>query len=783
MAAAYLPIVCDRYGAMVRHLFVVGIDLTGVNMRAQVRLSGDSPGDPIVDLATQANGNGQGIRLVAVTSDDNGLPTSHVEIVINETTLEKMPYSGEIGDATQLAWDMQITLGGRKRRLARGEFEITGDGVTGASAAPINRPVGSGRPRLPAGNAWAAARLNFGEEQVTVQIVDAELVAPLAKLAGDNAALAQVARDRAEQAAGSAQATARYFSTRAAGEAASTTGQAFATDDGAGNVIYYRRTASGSDEIGRALTPARLAADDGASAVGYRVPAAAAPAQTLAQKSERTIDLHDFMTANQKAAAKVGNIDPADERTDMADAFDRAVSHAFGQGVGPDSGGTILRLKGARYRTSRSVPAAWRRDNAVKDDGDLRRMTIEGAGSGNTTIFYTGPADEPAYDLAGYLQTVSGGPPIADGLELRHAIRGLRLRRYPISQRTGTGIRMRHAVHTYLDDVVIDGFSIGIDAVDVIGLYARYLQLLSCNVGARAQVGDFTNPNVVAIRDSQVSSCSEIGLHIIRGASWLLDNVRFEGNGFDDESFTVLYEGGPPEGGVALTVTNGCYFENNRGRADIGLAWGSPYSGVVRIVGNTFHRSKSPEQNSDPIRIVQHHIDAAVTGAAAGATPPVRVMIDHNANGYKSFSAYEPSAGRSVLRIQTPNILLNEGVNGYANDIERPETNNFPTTGMVYPVLSATIEASGTYDLDPLFTLNVAGVTRPAGQPVGYYRIYYKVQPRQPLRVNANASLFNGSGSAGVSARANEYIDVVTLDATGTPADRAFTINALGSFA
>ncbi|GAA3271513.1 hypothetical protein GCM10020258_46690 [Sphingomonas yabuuchiae] len=146
---AYLPIIADRYGAVVRHIFVAGLDLTGIDMRAQVRLYGDVPGAPLVDLTTVTNGNAQGLRLVEVTSDGIGIPTSHVELVINESTMESLPYAGEIGDVTTLAWDWQVTIAGRKRRLAKGEFQITGDGVTGAESAPANRIAPFGLPSVP----------------------------------------------------------------------------------------------------------------------------------------------------------------------------------------------------------------------------------------------------------------------------------------------------------------------------------------------------------------------------------------------------------------------------------------------------------------------------------------------------------------------------------------------------------------------------------------------------------------------------------------------------------
>lgn len=281
---AYLPILTDRYGAMVRHLFIVGIDLTGKDMRAQVRWSGDTPGLALVDLLTVANGNAEGLRLVEVIYDENGVPTSHVEIVINETTMEGLPYQGEIGDATQLAWDMQVTLAGRKKRIAKGEFEITGDGVTGAEVAPPKRVQGYGRPRQPISSPWKAARLAFGEEQVTVQIVDAELVAPLAKSAKDDADRSQSNRAASELAAATALASGRYFVSRAAGEAGSADDQLFSTDDGAGNLIYYRRTSGGSLEIGRAVTPAALAGNAGFTLIKYKLPDTGTFARSAAER-------------------------------------------------------------------------------------------------------------------------------------------------------------------------------------------------------------------------------------------------------------------------------------------------------------------------------------------------------------------------------------------------------------------------------------------------------------------------------------------------------------------
>ncbi len=196
--AAYLPIVADRYGACVRHIFLVGLDLTDIDMRAQIRLDGDMPGAPLVDLQSVGDGFTEGLRLIDVAADADGMPVSHIQMLINEVTMEGLPYAEEVGDPVQFRWDMQITFAGQKRRLAKGEFEISGDGVTGADNAPVDRPIGTGRSVQPISSPWTSARLTFGEEQVTVSIDGADL---LGGLVGASRRQAERAREAADLAA------------------------------------------------------------------------------------------------------------------------------------------------------------------------------------------------------------------------------------------------------------------------------------------------------------------------------------------------------------------------------------------------------------------------------------------------------------------------------------------------------------------------------------------------------------------------------------------------------
>lgn len=291
---AYLPIIADRYGAVVRHIFVVGLDLTGVDMRAQVRLYGDVPGTALVDLTTVSNGNAQGLRLVEVTHDGIGVPTSHVELVINETTMEALPYAGEIGDVTTLAWDWQLTIAGRKRRLAKGEFQITGDGVTGAEAAPTNRIQPYGLPQRPVADVWSSARMTFGEEQVTVQIDGADLVAPLAKKASDAAARAKYAEDQSEQnaaaaslaASGAMAAMGNLYPTVAAGLAGSPADGYFAVvGDGTSTyAILYKKVNGNAIEQARYASKAAYEGPAGAALIGFSAAGVGSVVRTLMAK-------------------------------------------------------------------------------------------------------------------------------------------------------------------------------------------------------------------------------------------------------------------------------------------------------------------------------------------------------------------------------------------------------------------------------------------------------------------------------------------------------------------
>lgn len=188
---AHLPIVADRYEACVRTVIFRGLDLRGVALRSQVRLLPDTPGAPLADLQSTMNGNAEGLRVIDFTVDA-GVPVTTIEIVVNESTVEAMPYQGEVGAPTVLAYDLQATIAGRKRRLLAGPFVILA-GVTGADAAPTDRAGGYGNCGSWA--QWSTATVDVTDRGSEVRLAGLDLIdATLASLLDARAAK----RDRME---------------------------------------------------------------------------------------------------------------------------------------------------------------------------------------------------------------------------------------------------------------------------------------------------------------------------------------------------------------------------------------------------------------------------------------------------------------------------------------------------------------------------------------------------------------------------------------------------------
>jgi hypothetical protein len=201
---------------------VRGPNLTGVAMRAQIRLAPDTPGAPLVNLALVDNGNAEGIRLVGAPALVDGLYENDVRIRINKSTRQALPYAGELGDAAVLSWVFAI---GSVTRIV-GEIRVLAHALD-SDAAPMARSDGYGAAAaaLPSGGTV----LTIGADDVTALVIDgADLILPVAARVEVLADRSQVEAARSTDEANRAEAAAdiaasgvaSFFQTRGALNAA-----------------------------------------------------------------------------------------------------------------------------------------------------------------------------------------------------------------------------------------------------------------------------------------------------------------------------------------------------------------------------------------------------------------------------------------------------------------------------------------------------------------------------------------------------------------------------------
>ena len=132
MTPGTLPLTVQRGTPFVYRIDFPGYDLTNAGLAAQVRLYRDQPGAPLISLVAEQP-LAEGLS-VTVTTDAAGIPTSTLQMRINETTIEQLlpfPANGlEPAAAVLLAWDLHLTISPvGKRRWIEGPFTIS-PGVT-----------------------------------------------------------------------------------------------------------------------------------------------------------------------------------------------------------------------------------------------------------------------------------------------------------------------------------------------------------------------------------------------------------------------------------------------------------------------------------------------------------------------------------------------------------------------------------------------------------------------------------------------------------------------------
>jgi hypothetical protein len=346
-----------------RPLRIIGPNLTGVDMRAQIRLAGDTPGAPLADLQLVTNGNAEGVRLASVTEQADGTWSNDFRIRLNKSTRQAFPYAGEVGDTATLEWGLLIA--GVTR--IEGKVSVPAQ-VYGSDNAPLNRPPSYGARTATAAAASSRATLTISQDGgATLKIDGADLLGPMA-------AKATIDASRAETAAGSAEDAAAFaeefggiaYDTVAAGQSATQPGQFFRVSNGDTPRTYtrYERTAGGSAVAAPLATTASLASGDpgkGSALSAYKLDLLGAIKRNVFDK------LFEVGISVKDLGAK------GDGVTDDTQSFIRANAAAALLGI-------AVIVPAGEYRTSANLPVTtnWRgyRNPVIKFVDNLSSGTV-----------------------------------------------------------------------------------------------------------------------------------------------------------------------------------------------------------------------------------------------------------------------------------------------------------------------------------------------------------------------------------------------------------------------
>ena len=173
--SARLPFAARRFELRQFSIVVRGLDLTGVALGMQVRLTEDVGGAPILQLNTVTTAATEGLKLESVETVE-GVPVSTITGRINKSTMSNaagLARIGEPGVPSRFAYAIRF---GEISRLVGDFWAIPG--TYDADTANPSGAYAGGQNSAP--NPWSSAALTIAEQDVVEVMMDgAELIGPL----------------------------------------------------------------------------------------------------------------------------------------------------------------------------------------------------------------------------------------------------------------------------------------------------------------------------------------------------------------------------------------------------------------------------------------------------------------------------------------------------------------------------------------------------------------------------------------------------------------------------
>jgi len=378
-----------------------------------------------------------------------------------------------------------------------------------------------------------------------------------------------------------------------------------------------------------------------------------------------------------------------------------------------------------------------------------RRPRIEGEGSEDTLLFYTGASTSPVLSVIG----------AGDFVDMM-TVRGFRINR-PFTTPAGVGLLVNKTIHGLIEDVACTGFDNGLQLTDVNAFKLMKVNLSGNNFGFFAQqgVGGTTAPNLI-----EWDSCGFFGNvksagTSIFGTAVAFRNCSLEGNGDGTTpTLTLTYNGGT---GCAANSFYNNYFEGNWGPSDIHQTLVNPMPhGNMVVEGNVFDKISATQ-------FVTNHIVADASSLSANSNP---FNMQIRGNGFFN----------SGLAPHNPAVLQAPGGSGYfgfrSNDMLNDNTYSFPLTEGPAIAQSSLIDGEAVCQISSAGVLsNNFGVTSCAKTGTGQYTLTIPQLTSAAALVTVTPNTTGIAQASGAVSSSTQVI-VQTASGAGVATDIASTV-------
>lgn len=287
---------------------------------------------------------------------------------------------------------------------------------------------------------------------------------------------------------------------------------------------------------------------------------------------------------------------------------------------------------------------------------DITRVSVKGAGVGNTVLSYTGTGA-----CFSYLGSTLGSGAGASGFFTMSDMQIIG----SSTSNGSVGLSVTLAAYWSLRDVYVLQFQFGINLIDTLSWLAERCTVLYCDQGIFGSIGSFSSPNAITMIGCTVGQNNTYGIQLQGVEAFTYNGGSIESNGltaFGNAGYGVqLYQ--PGLNGAVAGNFIGVHFENNSDIADIYVNT-SPTTAQVSVlnaIGCTFARTSATKYVNNNIQVNSN------TGNG-----PIKVTVI--GCGFRGFNGYSPSSLRPYILIQPGGgqTALTELGNVFADAVEKP---------------------------------------------------------------------------------------------------------------